>query len=197
MTGALEVIGLEAAEVKPFIPDLARLRLEVFREYPYLYDGDEAYEATYLSTYTNSPKSFVVLVRDAEAVVGASTAIPLADVEAFQKPFREHGYDLRTIFYFGESVLLPAYRGRGLGKRFFIERERRARAGGFKCAAFCAVDRAADHPFRPASYIPLDAFWQRRGFVKQPALRATFSWKELHEPTESPKSMTFWLKQLE
>ena len=32
--------------------DLARLRIAVFRDWPYLYDGDEGYEREYLRAYT-------------------------------------------------------------------------------------------------------------------------------------------------
>jgi hypothetical protein len=35
-------------DVLAHLPDIARLRIEVFREYPYLYDGDRAYEERYL-----------------------------------------------------------------------------------------------------------------------------------------------------
>jgi len=38
--------GLTAA-----LADLARLRIAVFRDWPYLYDGDEAYEREYLRAY--------------------------------------------------------------------------------------------------------------------------------------------------
>jgi GNAT superfamily N-acetyltransferase len=193
----IELLAFRGAEAKFFIPDMARLRIEVFREFPYLYDGHEDYEAQYLSTYTASPESLVLIARDGEQVVGASTAIPLkAEVAALQRPFLEHGYDLESIFYFGESVLLKPYRGRGLGKRFFEERERCARASGYTIAAFCAVERPLHHPARPADYQPLDAFWQKRGFQKHPDLSTTFSWKELGEEAESLKPMTFWLNYL-
>lgn len=98
---------------------------------------------------------------------------------------------------FGESVLLPEYRGRGLGVRFFHEREDHARAlGRFDLTCFCAVDRPLDHPRRPAGYQPLDRFWEKRGYRRQPALKASFSWQDLDEDRESPKSMTFWMKRL-
>jgi hypothetical protein len=39
--GMIEVRRLAGAEVAPYLDDLARMRIEVFREYPYLYDGSE------------------------------------------------------------------------------------------------------------------------------------------------------------
>ena len=56
------------------------------------------------------------------------------------------GPALTEIFYCAESVLLPEYRGRGLGHRFFDLREAHARALGRSHCAFCSVVRPADHP---------------------------------------------------
>jgi len=184
--------------IAPHLDEVARLRITVFREWPYLYDGDMAYEARYLDTYSRSPESLFVLVFDGERVVGASTAIPMAHETAeFKRPFAGQGYDPERIFYLGESVLRPEYRGRGVGVRFFEEREGYARTlNRFSHTAFCAVERPADHPRRPPDYVPLDAFWGRRGYVKQPQLATTFDWKELDESSPTPKPMTFWIKPL-
>ncbi|MCB0156182.1 MAG: GNAT family N-acetyltransferase [Anaerolineae bacterium] len=185
-------------QIKPYLNDLARLRIEIFRDFPYLYDGDLAYELTYLQTYSASPESLFVLVFDGETVVGASTGVPLAHEEAaFQQPFIDQGYDPARIFYFGESLLKPAYRGQGLGVRFFEEREAYARRlGRFDFTVFCAVERPADHPRRPANYLPLDQFWRNRGYRKQPHLATTYRWRDVDETEESAKPMIFWLKAL-
>jgi GNAT superfamily N-acetyltransferase len=115
----------------------------------------------------------------------------------FQAPFIAQGFDLAKIMYFGESIVLPEWRGRGLGKEFFVRREAHARRLGLKLTTFCAVDRPDDHPMRPADFRPLDGFWKSRGYLKQPSLRTSFSWKEIGEETESPKIMTFWTKSLQ
>lgn len=187
------------AAIQPFIPDAARLRIAVFREWPYLYEGDDEYERGYLLTYSGHGNSLFVVAKDKATgeVAGISTGIPMRDeTEEVKAPFLAAGMDPDRIFYFGESVLLPPWRGRGIGVRFFEERERFARSlPGIRHAAFCAVDRPADHPSRPGDYVPLDAFWQKRGFHKT-TLRTQFSWKEIGEATESPKWLTFWMKEL-
>lgn len=184
--------------VTPHIADLARLRTEVFRAFPYLYEGSEDYEAAYLSTYAQSPESLFVLALDGERIVGASTGVPMPDAsEVFQAPFIAAGIDPARVFYFGESVLLPAYRGRGLGVRFFEEREAYARRlGRFEWCAFCAVERPKDHPLRPAGYAPLDAFWGRRGYEHRADLGTMLAWRDIGEEGESEKPMTFWLKRV-
>lgn len=198
MFDSLHLQRLSGAAINIWLPELARLRIQVFREFPYLYDGSVAYEEKYLKIYVDAPDSVMVLVQDGERVVGASSGLPLkAETPNVIEPFLAHGYDPRRIFYYGESVLLPEYRGRGLGKRFFAEREAHVRGlGGFEIACFCAVQRPTDHPRRPAGYVPLDALWNRQGFVRHPELHATFSWRDLDEDQESPKPMVFWLKQL-
>lgn len=194
----MQIRLLQGAAIAPHIDDLARLRLTVFREFPYLYDGTLEYEARYLATYAESPESLFVLALDGERVVGASTGLPMADeTEEFQRPFREQGWDPERIFYFGESVLLPAYRGTGLGVRFFAEREGYARRlGRFGHCAFCAVERSAEHPRRPPGYQPLNDFWARRGYRHHPELRTEYHWRDLDEDSESAKPMSFWLKEL-
>lgn len=194
----LRVQRVSGSDLNAYLPELARLRIRVFREYPYLYEGSVTYEERYLKTYANAPDSVMVLVWDGDRVVGASSGLPL-EVETPEviKPFIAHGYDPRRVFYYGESVLLPEHRGRGLGKRFFEEREAHVRSlARFDIACFCAIERPADHPRRPVGYVPLDAFWNRRGFVKYPELHTTFSYQELDEDEESPKPMVFWLKFL-
>ena len=137
----MDIQLLRGPQIAPHIDDLARLRIAVFREFPYLYDGTLDYEAEYLATYVRSADSLCVLVRDEGRVVGASTALPLMDeTEEFQQPFIDGGWDPARVFYLAESVVLPAWRGRGLGVRFFVEREAHAqRLGRFDWCAFCAV----------------------------------------------------------
>ncbi|ADD29750.1 conserved hypothetical protein [Meiothermus ruber DSM 1279] len=193
----LRVDVFSGAEVAPFIPELARLRMAVFREWPYLYEGSLEYETHYLAKFMNLPESTLVVVRDGERVVGASTALPLAQAEVeFREPFIKAGLNPQDWYYFGESVLEPAYRGRGLGVAFFHHREARALELGYRRATFCAVERPAEHPLRPADYVPLDAFWQRRGFSKRPDLVCQFTWRDLGQPQETPKPMVFWVKHL-
>ncbi|WP_142849832.1 GNAT family N-acetyltransferase [Telmatospirillum sp. J64-1] len=178
--------------------DLARLRIAVFRDWPYLYDGDQAYEERYLRSYAETPDSVIVAALDGEKVVGAATALPMAgEPEEMRAAFAKAGFDPNRIFYFGESVLLSQYRGQGIGVEFFRQREAHAReTGGYTHATFCAVDRPADHPRRPADYVPLDDFWRRRGFTPLPDMTVHFSWKDLDEAEESPKLMRFWIKEL-
>lgn len=192
----MEVIRLSGDELTRYLPALARLRIEVFRSFPYLYQGDAAYEERYLSTYQQSDGSVVVLAIDDGEVVGASTAIPMRhETEEVTAPFEDAGFAIDRLFYLGESVLLPAYRGQGIGVAFFDHREAHAREiGDFDHFCFCAVDRPPHHPARPADYQGLDRFWQQRGYTRHPELTTHFSWQDVGDTEESRKPMTFWMK---
>lgn len=186
---------LRGGEIATVVDELARLRIEVFREFPYLYDGDLEYEAGYLRGYAVDSRSLVGILRDEGRLVGATTAMPLSAAdEAFQKPFVSAGIPVDEVFYFGESVILGEYRGRGSGKVFFDCRESQARELGYRYTAFCSVMREADHPLRDESYRPLDAFWRRLGYRRRSDLCCELAWKEVGESEESLKALVFWMK---
>ena len=193
----LRIQTLQAAAIADGLDPLAALRIAVFREWPYLYEGSSEYEKKYLDTYLRSACSLAILVWDGEHCIGASTALPLIEAEpAAQRPFLEQGQALAQIDYFGESIILRSYRGRGLGVKFFELREAHAREHGLKHCAFCAVERPVDHPARPADYVPNDAFWTRRGYRKQTALQASYDWPDIGQTQSSAKAMSFWMKTL-
>lgn len=198
MLSEIEISRVTGERLGDIVPELARLRVAVFRAWPYLYDGDEAYEAIYLQTYVRSPRAAVIVARAGERIVGASTCLPLSDeTENVVAPFLARGWGTERFFYFGESVLLPELRGQGVGVAFFAERERHARAvSACDYAVFCAVQRPADHPARPADYQPLDSFWTHRGFVRRPDLTCEIAWKDLGDAQETGKTLVFWMKSL-
>lgn len=188
---------LTGGEIEVVIDDLARLRIEVFAAYPYLYDGDAAYEAEYLREFVAAPDAVLVAAFDDARIVGAATASPMhANKPEFRAPFEERGIDTARLFYFGESVLLPGYRGRGIGHAFFDHREAHARACGATATHFAAVIRPDDHPDKPAGYVPLDAFWRKRGYAPLPGFISELAWKEHGEESESLKPMQYWLHRL-
>ena len=197
MDDSIILQSLSGAALLPHLDAVAALRIAVFRDWPYLYAGDAAYEREYLSAYAASPDSVVVLARAGDAVVGASTGIPLAqDSAEFQAPLLAHGIDPARVFYCGESVLLPEYRGRGIGHAFFDAREAHARAlGGFDWTAFAAVDRDPADPRMPAGHRGNEAFWAKRGYARQPGMTMRLHWNEVGVgDIEHP--LTFWLRPL-
>lgn len=188
------VTGSGLADV---IPALARLRTTVFRDFPYLYDGDAAYESDYLAGFARAGGAVIVVARDGDDIVGAATAAPLATQDAaWQSPLAVAGFDIARTFYFGESVLLASHRGQGIGHAFFDHREAQARALGASHAAFCSVVRPDDHPARPAGYRLLDTFWRGRGYAPLAGVTASFDWKCVGDHTERSHILQYWTRAL-
>lgn len=177
---------------------LAGLRIEIFRGWPYLYDGTPESESRYLAKFAAAEGSVLVAAFDGDALVGASTGLPLAAEHAeLAAPFVALGRPLERLFYGAETVLRPAYRGRGLYRRFFEAREAHARSlEGFEHLVFCGVVRPDDHPLRPAGAVPLDAVWAHFGYRRIEGAVASFPWKDVGQDRETAKPMQFWGKPL-
>ena len=194
---SIQITSFTGREAERFLPDLARLRISVMREFPYLYDGNWQYEEIYLRTFLEADRSVVVIAFDGDQVVGASTALPLEqESEDIRSPWLEVTDDISHLYYLSESVLEKTYRGQGIGKRFFEERARHARDFGYTTTTFCGVIRPEDHPLRPKAFVPLDGFWRSRGYRKKEGVICTISWKQIDEAEESPKQLQFWEKTL-
>lgn len=194
----LTIRSLTGSDARRHLDDVAALRIEVFRDWPYLYAGDMDYERGYLAAYAASPRSVFVLAFAGGRVVGASTGLPLVDdAPAFRAPFAGRDPDPAQVFYFGESVLLPAYRGQGAGHAFFDHREAHARRlGGFGWTAFAAIDRDPRDPRRPGDHRGHEALWRGRGYTRQPGLSMQLDWAE-PGVGECSHALTFWTRPLE
>lgn len=184
--------------ISPWLDDLAALRIAIFREYPYLYQGELEQERTYLAGYAASAAGFVILVRHQGRTVGAGTGMPLRDESPeLLAPFLEVGSDVQDIFYLGELILLPPYRGQGLGRELLAACERQALAcGDWRRLALATVIRPPDHPQSPSGYRPLDNFLHRCGYLPQPQFTAWFSWRDVGAADATRKPMRFWLKSI-
>jgi len=184
------------------LPALSKLRMKVFREWPYLYEGTMDYEQRYVANFAGSEGSIVVAALDGDEFIGVATAAPLrGHIASFVPLFEEHGYDPDRVFYFGESVLLPEYRGRGIGHAFFDWREDHARTipgpeGPYEYTAFCGVIRPEHHHLKPRDYRPIDPFWTKRGYRMVEGMIGKLSWKDIDQAEETEKPMQFWIRPL-
>ncbi|QQA43981.1 GNAT family N-acetyltransferase [Pelagovum pacificum] len=188
---------LRGADVEDRLDDLAALRIDVFRDWPYIYDGSMDYERRYMASYRDNPDAVLVGAFDGDSLVGAATGSPMeAHGEDFAAPFEGTDIPLAEIFYCAESVLRAEYRGQGAGHAFFDAREAHARALGRRYSAFCSVMRPDDHPLRPADHRALDPFWRKRGYEPLEGVIARFRWRDVGETEETEKPLQFWMKRL-
>jgi GNAT superfamily N-acetyltransferase len=185
--------------LRPLLSQLGELIFAVFRDWPYLYASDPAAAGSYLASYVDgsSPDAAIVVAFDGDLPVGAATCLPMVEASAsVPNAFAAYGLDPARFCYFGEAVLLAAYRGRGAGGRFFEEREAYARGLGLDFAAFCAISRDPADSRKPAGYVPLDAFWRRRGYTSYPGLVCRLEWREVGAVQDTLHDLSAWLKSL-
>ncbi|WP_339696580.1 GNAT family N-acetyltransferase [Celeribacter baekdonensis] len=188
---------LRGPDVTTALDDLAQMRITVFRDWPYLYDGSLAYERSYLASYVDNPRAVLVAAFDGDRLVGASTGSPLLDhADDFAKAFATSELSFDQVFYCAESVLLAPYRGQGAGHRFFDARESHARDLGYATSAFCSVIRPDNHPLRPKDTRSHDTFWRGRGYAPLPGVVAEFNWKDVDQAQSTQKRLQFWGKAL-
>lgn len=180
------------------VPEIAKLRVEVFAEYPFLYRGDYEYEKKYLKKFSSMKDAIVVTAFDDETLVGVSTGFPfIYEAENLQQVLKGAGKDPKDYFCFGESVLKKTYRKQGIGSQFMKERELHVKKlKTYKSICFYTALRSLDDPKRPAHYQPLNGFWEGRGFIQHPELVGEISYQEIGEEKETPKKMVFWIKKL-
>ena len=188
---------LTGAAIADGLDDMATLRLDIFPEYPYLYQGRREDELKYLGTYAEAPDACVILAYEGDAVIGAVTGMPLIHEDAqMLDAFAATTFPLNEIYYVGELLFRPAYRHCGLGQKLLARLESHIRALGRYSTLTCAtVERPDDHPLRPRDYIPITKFLARTGFVRLPGVTTHFLWRET-DGVERDHPMQFWSKEL-
>jgi hypothetical protein len=197
--GEFTFVQKTGSEIKTVLDDFAQLRITVFAEFPYLYEGNIEYEKEYIQTYCQSERSFFFGIYLQNKLIGATTCLPLSDeTDNIQRPFIEAKMDLNQVFYFGESIILKKFRGQGFGNLFFDERERfAAQFSEIKFTTFCAVERPNSHPLKPENFRSNDLFWSKWKYIKRLELSCEMKWLDKNESEESTKKLTFWTKSIE
>lgn len=189
---------LTGSAVEDCLNDIASLRIEIFREFPYLYDGRREDELHYLKLYSATHESFVIIVNDGEKVAGAATGMPLRhEATELVEPFNGTSYPVDEVYYVGELLFYPAYRNRGLGLRLVAQIVQQISfLGTYRYLTCATVVRPDDHPLRPADYIPIDRFLAHTGFNPLPEITTSFTWLETDGVRRS-HPMNFWIKELQ
>ena len=161
------------ASIQPYLASIARLRLEVFRDFPYLQQGTLEDEIAIIQQHVECPHAIAVVVFDGSTIVGVSTGMPAnQQSEEFQKVLREHQIEPQGCFLFSESVLLKQYRGRGIGHHFYDLREDHVKQlKTYDSICFFTVARSQNDPQRPIDYLPLTDFWTKRGYMLCPHIQ--------------------------
>lgn len=194
----MEYSVLQGKEILPYLVDIAQLRIEIFREWPYLYEGNLEYEKKYLEMYSDTDASILILAREKETIVGAAIGLPVdGALHEIKELFAAHNVSTKEAYYFAEALLLPHFRGCGYGKQLIAQFEKQVRALGVYSALYgFEVVRDLNDLRRPADYASLDAFWEKGGYALIPDWETSFSWCDVGDCKESDHPMRFRKKNL-
>ena len=202
-SSSITISTLSGEAIKPYSALLGQMRLKLFKEFPYLYDGNRndatrAQEKEYDTTYEKSPNARLIVAKDGEKIVGFMTLIPLSEeMREIQQPFLDAGIDVQKYIYVGEVLILPEYRGQGILRRFFEEHNAYARTQKFSHSVFMAVDRPHNHPLRPSDYRELEPIWEHFGYKKMnDSMKVKFPWMQVDGEKEQMNTLSLLQKAL-
>jgi len=194
----IKIVAFTGREIDAVIPKLADLRIEIFAEYPFLYEGSLEDEKQHIKKFFAMEDAIVVAAFDQDKIVGISTAYPfIYEKESFQKLFLKHQRAPQEYFIIGEVALQKQYRRLGIGKKILQEIEAYAqKLNSYKYFCLYTFVRSPEDPRRPSDYYPETIFWKNRGFVEHPELHATVAYREIGESKKTPKKIRFWTKDI-
>ncbi|MDH5302038.1 MAG: N-acetyltransferase [Gammaproteobacteria bacterium] len=190
MTNPQQII--RGADIAKHIEALGQFRIDIFREYPYLYAGDMKYERDYLTRYAQCEHSILLLESDEHGIKAACTAMPLsAETEEFRAPFSPA--EQLLYFYIGELMVRSDARGQRLGSQLLAQMIQLIEASDYQHLCLYTVERAPDHPARPDNYHAPDTLWQKFGFRRN-GKQVSFAWKDIGDVASSHKPMNVWTR---
>ena len=183
-------------DIAPHLAALGNFRIDIFREFPYVYDGDMEYEIKYLSRYAQCDNSVLLIGKDTRGVACACTGIPLQhELAEFQAPFLQRGLDLADKFYLGEIMIRSDLRGQGMGSRLMTQALTTIAASKrYRQVLLCTVIRDPNHALRPRDYRTTYNLWTKFGFERLEGFDVEFSWKDIGDQIETKKNMATWIK---
>jgi GNAT superfamily N-acetyltransferase len=190
-------------EMKPLFPFVAQARITIFRDYPYLYEGNFDDEVNDLDRYAQNPQSALAVAYHQDVPAGflcGSDFIHYSPM--FENPiadtFKKEGLDPEKHYYFADVILLPEHRGKHLSPKLFATLESHAQSKGYQSTCF-VTEYHHNHPLKPKNHRSLVTLWNNLGYNRSDIL-AYASWPT-HQVDGTVKTqqhpLIFWFKKLE
>lgn len=177
------IVVLRGAEIEPYLPEIVDLMVEVYRESPFFYEGTREEYLPLVKAYSDSPQGIACVLFDGKKIIGVAAGAPLNQVsEKWQTPFKNESLD--QIYYLGDEVLHPQYRGKHLGSKLFdLFMEEVPKS--FSTVAFTMMEKSAEEP-------GVKGVLQNRGFVERKDKTVVIPWTEIGSKEEVPHKLVFW-----
>lgn len=185
-----------------YIEKISQLRIEAFKEYPYLYQGELAYEKQYVRGYTTDSKAMIAIAKLDGTIAGISSGIPLISeseiVSDAKKIFSAQKINISDYYYYGEIIILPEFRSQGNASKLYSAQDELIKSWGFKYACILTVVREEDHPLKPKDYKSPDKMWEHFGFFRN-NLTTKHHWPTIQSDmsvVDIDNILEFWTKKL-
>lgn len=190
---------LYGPEIKDEINFIAQQRIDIFKEYPYLYEGNFETEIAYLMWFVEQRDSCAAIAYKDNNPVGFITGISFVAFENHFKGskdiFIKASLDPSAYYYFCEVIVKPEHRRNSIAKRLFALLEAHAKSQGYRAGCF-VNESHEDHPLKPADYKDLTSLFHALGYTKT-NLSIMFKWQTLAQNgkiEELEHILTYWLK---
>ncbi|HEV2601175.1 MAG TPA: hypothetical protein VGT41_02655 [Candidatus Babeliales bacterium] len=193
--------GKELQDIALF---MIQQRIEIMRDYPYLYQGDMNEEIIYMQQFISLPHAAAAVAYLHDQPVGFVSGTSFLDYESDMRGssalFMEHGLDPKDFYYIPEAMIMAEHRRKSLFKSLHHLIELHAQSLGYK--ALCLLSENHDqHPLKPIDYRGPDGAFTRAGYSKTDMIMVispdVFVWPTI-QPDGSIKIQThflaYWIK---
>jgi len=200
MTITIEIlIGKNASE---YIEYVSHLRINIFKEYPYLYQGDLEYEKKYVADYTLHNQAMIAIAKIDGLIAGISTGIPVISdskiAQDVKEIFTKQKTEAEKYYYYGEIMILPEFRGKGLATKLYSAQDKIIKEWGFEHACILTVIRENDHPLKPKCYNSPNSLWKHLGFF-QTGYKTNLHWQTIQSDgnsNDASNTLELWSKKI-
>lgn len=144
---SIAIETLKGKQLVSHLSELAKLRLTVFREYPYLYEGNLDFERHYLSLFANSEDAFLAIAKEGNKVIAAISGFPLDCAQKeIRNAFTHYPMSTKEIFALCEIVVLKEYRSQKIGTLLYREFENQLSSSRYKKIVLWQVIKSQNDP---------------------------------------------------
>lgn len=194
---------LEGRAMAPVAGFIAQQRIEQFREYPYLYEGNLEEGLDIFEQLMNVPYSVAVVLYCNDEPVGYAAGMPLNfyleyDLMESKEILAQRGVDSADYYYIADVIILPNHRGQSLVTHLFNELEMYAWDNGFEYMSL-VCESYKRHPLKPVGYKELDGLWQVLGY-EYAGFDIQGNWNTLQPigaPVFQDHPLPYWVKKLQ
>ena len=189
---------LRGQEMIPYLEIAAQWRIQEFKRFPYLYEGNLEYESMYMHECEENPEAVLIVGERKGEILGFTTGIPIGTMSDLLKSLRTKLPNAHEYYYLAECIFAPTVRGRGFAQKGIKLFEEVVNDLGYKKICFLTVIRDKNHPLRPARYLDKDPIWQRWKYQKT-ELVLEFPWPTIQEDgsvIDFLNPMRFWEKDI-